>query len=67
MTLSQAIRVAEKMIEKQRGEEAVALTILVRLSKRVVRLAQPIRSLADALAPHARLDQEPLFREDDKG
>lgn len=66
MTLAQAIRIAEKMAEKHRGEEAVALTVLVRLAKKVMRLAQPVRSLADALAPHARLDQEPLFKDDDR-
>lgn len=66
MKLTDAIRTAEKMVAEAKGEQAVALTVLVKLAKKVVRLQYPIRDLARALAPEARLDQQDLFKDDEK-
>lgn len=67
MRLDHAIKHAEELASGLRGEDAVAVHVLVQMCKRVRRSQGPIRQLAEALAsrdePH--LNQESLFDEPD--
>lgn len=67
MNLRDAIRTAEKLIDKGELEtsEAVAVHCLVKMSKKVLRLQKPIRQLERAICPKEELNQETLFPEDD--
>jgi hypothetical protein len=63
--LGDAIKQAESLVPKLKGNDAVAVHVLAELARRVSRLQRPIRQLADGLSPKlAGLTQETLFRED---
>jgi hypothetical protein len=60
--LDHAIKHAEKLVDQLKGEDAVALHVLVQMCKRVRRCQKPIRQLAEALAPQdaVHLNQETI-------
>jgi hypothetical protein len=60
--LDAAIKHAQEMLPNLKGEDAVAVHVLVEMGKRAKRLQRPIRQLADAFAPRApELNQTELF------
>jgi hypothetical protein len=64
--LNDAIRHAEEAVKAMKGTDAAAVHSLIEVAKRVRRLQNPVRQLADAFAPHSpELNQVPLFEDDD--
>jgi len=61
MRVDYAIKVATGVIPKLKGEESVAVHVLVELAQRVQRARRPLRQLANAFDPEEPdLNQEKL-------
>lgn len=64
MRIEEAIKIADSLVKNDlKRSDAVAVWVLVQLAKKVVRLRRPMRDLADALAPEAKLNQVSMFEE----
>lgn len=66
MRLKDAIRIASKLATGLEGQDAAAVVSLVRLAKRIERLQNPLRQVADVICPRdpAHLNQQSLFGDD---
>lgn len=61
MKAEDAVRRATTVASSLKGEDAVAVHVLVELARRVIRTRQAIRDLAEAVAPETHLNQQDLF------
>lgn len=64
MRIEEAIKVADALVKNDlKKSDAVAVWVLVQLARKVIKLRSPVRDLADALAPGAKLNQVSMFDE----
>jgi len=62
VTLDDAIKHAVSKVAPQlKGRDAAAVHALIEMAKKVRGVQKPIRQLADAVAPHAPLNQIEMF------
>ena len=65
MRIEEAVKISESLIERDlKQSDAVAVWVLVQLAKKVLRFRRPLRDLADAMAPEAKLNQVSMFAEE---
>lgn len=68
MRIEEAIKISEALVERDlKKSDAIAVWVLVQLAKKVMRARRPIRDLADAIAPEAKLNQVSMFPEESDG
>lgn len=65
MRIDHAVRVVESMVADAKGEQAIALGVLVSFAKKVRRSRKAIRQLAQVVDPETHMNQLDLEVDDD--